>query len=211
MSPTDFEIFAPEFDKRDDCVDVTFCDGTAETYDMLIGADVDSINMGIYMCKTLRISNTNKLITLYVATGKRMLMTHIQSYTKYKFTWASAAHEKELGGVRAQDVDAQKAFFGGLFQNAGLRAEELVGSIHKATDFYVSSTHMICSGMWSANRVVLVGDAGYLPTPLSGFGTSVAPIGATMLAGEIAKYGLEQLPKAPEAYEKSFRPYVEKS
>ncbi|PMB64365.1 hypothetical protein BM221_009753 [Beauveria bassiana] len=83
MPPTDFEIFVSEFDKRDDCVDVTFCDGT--------------------------------------------------------FTWASAAHEKELDSVRAKDVDAQKAFCGRLFQNAGLRAEELVESMHKAIDFFASS------------------------------------------------------------------------
>ncbi|KAM3538063.1 hypothetical protein ARSEF1564_009031 [Beauveria bassiana] len=58
---------------------------------------------------------------------------------KIKFTWASATHEKELDSVRAKDVDAQKAFCGRLFQNAGLRAEELVESMHKAIDFFASS------------------------------------------------------------------------
>ncbi|PQK15559.1 hypothetical protein BB8028_0005g10710 [Beauveria bassiana] len=129
MPPTDFETFVSEFDKRDDCVVVTFCDGTAETYDMLID---DSTNMGVYMCfsKTLRIPNTNKRITLYIATGQRMLMTHIHSDTKYKFTWTSAAHEKELDSVRAQDVDAQKALFGRLFQNAGLTLCVLASITH---------------------------------------------------------------------------------
>ncbi|KAM3477472.1 hypothetical protein MY8738_006446 [Beauveria namnaoensis] len=102
MSPTDFEIFVSEFDKRDDCVVVTFCDGTAETYDMHIGADGQDA-------------------------------THPKHKQAIKFTWAPAAHEKELDSVRAKDVDAQKAFFGTLFQNAGLRAEELI-EVHTQGD-----------------------------------------------------------------------------
>ncbi|KAM3538053.1 hypothetical protein ARSEF1564_009021 [Beauveria bassiana] len=137
MPPTDFEMFVSEFDKRDDCVDVTFCDGTVETYDMLIGADGqekeadDSTNMGIYMCfsKTLRIPNTNKLFALYIATGQQMLMTHIHSDTK----------DQVHMGVRDPREGAGQSFCGRLFQNAGLRAEELVESMHKAIDFFASS------------------------------------------------------------------------
>ncbi len=40
---------------------------------------------------------------------------------------------------------------------------------------------------WSAGRVVLLGDAGYCPSPLTGMGTSLALVGAYVLAGELAR------------------------
>jgi len=39
---------------------------------------------------------------------------------------------------------------------------------------------------WAKGRVALVGDAGYCCSPLSGQGTSVALLGAYILAGELA-------------------------
>jgi 2-polyprenyl-6-methoxyphenol hydroxylase-like FAD-dependent oxidoreductase len=39
---------------------------------------------------------------------------------------------------------------------------------------------------WSSGRVVLVGDAAYGSSPMSGVGTSLALVGAYVLAGELA-------------------------
>ncbi|ATY62733.1 FAD dependent oxidoreductase [Cordyceps militaris] len=224
-----FGLSVAAFDNREDCVVVTLSDGTVETYDLLIAADGqgsrirkmllqsagqptdDAVNMGVYLCffKTPRIKETEKLTTLFIATRQRMLMTREPAEGAGQVYMAVRGHPAELDRVLAQDVEAQKQFFAELFQDAGWRAEELVASMRKAEDFYASSTHMIRSSVWSANRVVLVGDAGYSPTPLTGMGTSVALIGATMLAGEIAKHGPGNLPAALEAYEWTFRPYVD--
>ena len=38
---------------------------------------------------------------------------------------------------------------------------------------------------WTSGRVALVGDAGYCASPLSGMGTSLALVGAYLLAGEL--------------------------
>jgi 2-polyprenyl-6-methoxyphenol hydroxylase-like FAD-dependent oxidoreductase len=54
---------------------------------------------------------------------------------------------------------------------------------------------------WSQGRVVLVGDAGYCASPMSGQGTSLALIGAYVLAGELAA--------ASGAYQTAFRQYEE--
>ncbi|XWW94187.1 hypothetical protein V2A60_002129 [Cordyceps javanica] len=224
-----FDLSISEFDNREDCVVVTFSDGSVETYDLLIGADGqgsrirkmllksegkeadDSVNMGVYLCffKTPRIPDTEKMTTLYIATRQRMMMTRVHSEAEGQVYMAVRGHAAELDSVLAKDVETQKEFFSRLFKDAGWRAEELVESMNKSTDFYASSTHMIRSSLWSRNRVVLVGDAGYSPTPLTGMGTSVALIGATILAGEIGKHGAENLSRAFEAYEKTFRPYVD--
>jgi 2-polyprenyl-6-methoxyphenol hydroxylase-like FAD-dependent oxidoreductase len=52
-------------------------------------------------------------------------------------------------------------------------------------DFYFDSASQVHLDNWSAGRVALVGDAAHSPSPLSGQGTSLAMVGAYVLAGEL--------------------------
>jgi len=61
---------------------------------------------------------------------------------------------------------------------------------------------------WSSGRVTVVGDAGYAPSPFTGMGTSLAFIGAYILAGEISQQP-NNIPAALESYERVLRPYIE--
>ena len=61
---------------------------------------------------------------------------------------------------------------------------------------------------WSTGRVTVVGDAGYAPSPFTGMGTSIAFIGAYVLAGEISRQP-NNIQAALESYERVLRPYVE--
>ena len=63
---------------------------------------------------------------------------------------------------------------------------------------------------WSTTRgrVTVVGDAGYAPSPFSGMGTSLAFIGAYILAGEVSRQPTN-IPAALESYEHVLRSYVE--
>jgi 2-polyprenyl-6-methoxyphenol hydroxylase-like FAD-dependent oxidoreductase len=60
---------------------------------------------------------------------------------------------------------------------------------------------------WSSGRVVLLGDAGYCPSPLTGLGTSLALVGAYVLAGELAAADRDHR-TAFARYEQIMRPYV---
>jgi 2-polyprenyl-6-methoxyphenol hydroxylase-like FAD-dependent oxidoreductase len=69
---------------------------------------------------------------------------------------------------------------------------------------------------WSHGRAVLLGDAGYGPSPLTGMGTSLAPVGAYILAGELAVSNdrsevrkQDPIQAAFNRYETRLRPYVE--
>jgi 2-polyprenyl-6-methoxyphenol hydroxylase-like FAD-dependent oxidoreductase len=55
--------------------------------------------------------------------------------------------------------------------------------------------------------VVLLGDAAWSPTPLTGLGTSLAVVGAYVLAGELAAAGGDPA-VAFRRYEQLLRPYV---
>ena len=57
-------------------------------------------------------------------------------------------------------------------------------------------------------RVVLVGDAAYRVSPMSGQGTSIALIGAYVLAGELAT-APGAYPTAFAEFEKVMRPFIE--
>ena len=69
----------------------------------------------------------------------------------------------------------------------------------------VSQVHM--PGCWSSGRVVLCGDAAHATSFLSGQGSSLALIGAYILAGELASHADPQ--DAFLSYEKICRPFME--
>jgi 2-polyprenyl-6-methoxyphenol hydroxylase-like FAD-dependent oxidoreductase len=65
----------------------------------------------------------------------------------------------------------------------------------------------------SQGRVTLVGDAGYCASPLSGMGTSLALVGAYVLAGELGPAGsldAQRIQAALLRYEAVMRPYIDR-
>lgn len=78
-----------------------------------------------------------------------------------------------------------------------------------AHDFYFTRIVQIKLDSWHQGRVALVGDAGYAPSPLTGQGTTLAILGAYVLAGELVSN-----PDDPAAafveYEKKLQKYVER-
>ena len=64
---------------------------------------------------------------------------------------------------------------------------QLLQYMRDAPDFYFDEMAQIVMDHWSIGRVALVGDAAYCCSPLSGQGTSVALLGAYILAGELKR------------------------
>jgi 2-polyprenyl-6-methoxyphenol hydroxylase-like FAD-dependent oxidoreductase len=65
----------------------------------------------------------------------------------------------------------------------------------------------------SQGRVTLVGDAGYCASPLSGMGTSLALVGAYVLAGELGPadaLDVNKIKAALTRYESVMRPYIDR-
>ncbi|AEW97877.1 MULTISPECIES: FAD-dependent monooxygenase [Streptomycetaceae] len=76
-----------------------------------------------------------------------------------------------------------------------------------AEDFHFDAMAQIRMDRWSDGRVTLLGDAGYCGSPLSGQGTSMAMVGAYVLAGELKAAGGDHH-RAFAAYEAELRDYV---
>ncbi|VBA58510.1 FAD-dependent urate hydroxylase [Mycobacterium attenuatum] len=64
-----------------------------------------------------------------------------------------------------------------------------LGELDRTPSFYFDSITQLQLDSWSRGRVTLVGDAGYCPGPAVGGSTSIAVLGAYILAGELARSG----------------------
>ncbi|KAA9374401.1 FAD-binding monooxygenase [Microbispora cellulosiformans] len=105
-----------------------------------------------------------------------------------------------------RDVAAQKQIIADRFAGAGWETPRLLAAMAGAPDFFFDPMGQVCLDRWSRGRVALLGDAGYCATPLTGLGTSLALVGAYVLAGELAATGDHRA--ALRRYEQVMRPYV---
>jgi 2-polyprenyl-6-methoxyphenol hydroxylase-like FAD-dependent oxidoreductase len=110
--------------------------------------------------------------------------------------------------VDPRDVTGQRAIVAAAFDGGGWEVPRLVAAMRSADDFYFDTVSQIRMPQWSTGRVALVGDAAYAPAFLSGQGTSLALIGAYVLAGELAAADGDPAVAFP-AYERTLRPTVE--
>ncbi|SDG24649.1 2-polyprenyl-6-methoxyphenol hydroxylase [Lentzea fradiae] len=103
-----------------------------------------------------------------------------------------------------RDADAQRRLLAEKFESAGWVWPTALKHMWEAPDFHFDSMSQIRMDSWSSGNVVLLGDAGYCGSPLSGQGTSMALVGAYVLAGELAKDPAGGFRR----YEEVLRPYV---
>jgi len=106
-----------------------------------------------------------------------------------------------------RDTAQQRSLVAQRFADVRWEVPRLLTAMHNASDFFFDSVGQVRLDRWSRGRVVLLGDAGYCPTPLTGLGTSLALVGAYVLAGELAA-GRGDHRTAFTNYDRVMRPYV---
>ncbi|WP_208545639.1 FAD-dependent monooxygenase [Paraburkholderia hospita] len=106
-----------------------------------------------------------------------------------------------------RDIDAQKRLVAERFAGAGWEFPQLLAHMQDAPDFYFDATNQIRMEDWSRGRVVLVGDAGYSVSPATGQGTTVAMVGAYVLAGELASH-TSAMVAGIDRYQHELRDYI---
>jgi 2-polyprenyl-6-methoxyphenol hydroxylase-like FAD-dependent oxidoreductase len=86
------------------------------------------------------------------------------------------------------DVAAQKSVLGrqALCASAG-DIPRLIEAMLEAKDFYFGALARVRMESWSKGCVTLAGDAAYCPSPFTGQGTSLALVGAFVLAKELVR------------------------
>lgn len=109
-----------------------------------------------------------------------------------------------------RDVPRQKELLLAAFAGMHPQVDAWLGELADTPAFYFDSVTQLRMDSWSRGRVTLVGDAGYCPGPAVGGSTSLAVLGAYVLAGELATAGGDH-ERAFEAYEREMAEIVRKS
>lgn len=113
-----------------------------------------------------------------------------------------------------RDTAAQFAELERRMAGDGWVRPQLLEYMRAAPDFYFDEMSQIKMDRWSRGRVALVGDAGYCCSPLSGQGTSVALLGAYILAGELKAASQDEMVDHEAgfaSYHREFSDYVKRN
>jgi 2-polyprenyl-6-methoxyphenol hydroxylase-like FAD-dependent oxidoreductase len=183
--------------------EVTFASGKVLSFDFVVGADGLHSNvravafgdesqfvqhMGYYIAiftlpDFLHLGNAGKY---YVEIGRRVgcFGTPIDGKAKASFYFAS----KNLDYDR-RDIAMQKNLLRETFAGMKWETQRMLEMLDAAPDFYFDSLSQVKMRALSKGRVVLLGDAAYCPSPMAGMGTSLAMVGAYVLAGELKVAG----------------------
>lgn len=102
----------------------------------------------------------------------------------------------------------QKEAFAELYSGLGWESPRVMKHMMNSENFYSDELVQVKLPKWHRDRVVLLGDAAWAPTPFTGEGNQLAIIGAWVLAQEMAR---SRTTAAFEAYEDRLRSYVEEA
>ncbi|MFZ2527345.1 MAG: FAD-dependent monooxygenase [Rhodococcus sp. (in: high G+C Gram-positive bacteria)] len=207
-----------------DAVTATLSDGTTRTVDLVVGADgphsavrrmafgpeerfVRPVGGYTAWFTAPSAVGTDGWYEMFQAPGG--LVASIRPDRDPATMKASLAFASKPLVYDRDDLDAQRRLIAERFAGAGWHVPVLVDAARAADDFYLDAIVQVHMDHWSRDRVVLVGDAGYCPCPLTGMGTSLALVGAYVLAGELADAHGDHR-RAFERYETTMRPYVKR-
>ncbi|WP_399894620.1 FAD-dependent monooxygenase [Streptomyces sp. BBFR51] len=108
-----------------------------------------------------------------------------------------------------RDPRAQRDLVAARFPEQVWHVPRLVEGMREADDLFFDVVSQIHMRTWSHGRVVLAGDAAHATSFISGQGSSVALVGAYVLAGELATHADHT--EAFAAYERRIRPFAERN
>ncbi|TQV93146.1 alkaline phosphatase [Cordyceps javanica] len=215
---------------KTDKVEVTLSDGSKETYDLLIAADGQGSRirkhmffyrpeedqsrwLGVFSAYyTLpRRDYDTSFCRMYHATERRLAMTRWHKQDMGQVYLMAMSNTERFRRALDRDVASQKDAFAAVFRGMGWQEERILHALTDAEDFYADEMLQRRSTMWSDGRVVLLGDSAYCASPIAGVGSSMALIGAYVLAGELAIHGDKDVGAALASYRGVMQPLAEQS
>lgn len=199
---------------------VTFASGRVRDFDLVVGADGQhSTTRRIVFGDEAQF--TRKLgayLAIFSLPNELRLEDHAMLYN---LPGQAVAYYTTVGNGRAKalliyrsdeptpDLRDDASLKNGLrarFARAGWETPRFLDAMDSSPDFYFDEIAQIHLPRWSKGSVVLLGDAAHGPSPLSGQGTSLAIVGARVLADELAARA--DPAAAFTSYEERMRPFV---
>ncbi|KAK7735648.1 hypothetical protein SLS53_007388 [Cytospora paraplurivora] len=230
-----------EVNQRGDGVRVRFSDGGEADFDLVVGADGQNsrtrrrtwgpdaedpfhfLNLYLaYFTVPNMADQDPKVFRWLLLPGRRGVMTRNDN-PKTQQVYLAHLHQNNTeleASLQTGDVRKQKEVWAELLHDAEWEVPRFLDAMLNdplADDFFFQKIGQVRLDKWYRGRVVLVGDAAYCPSPLTGKGTSLGILGAYVLAGELSKHlgnGADQgeaIDAALASYDRVFRPCVEKA
>jgi 2-polyprenyl-6-methoxyphenol hydroxylase-like FAD-dependent oxidoreductase len=188
-------------DEDADGVDVTFRSGLRRRFDLVIGADglhsrtralafgpeeqfhryLGYCFAGFTMPNPLGLSHEG---VMWNAPGRAAALYAVGDHPQVHGFLNFALPEPPFAAFR--DPAAQRELVAAVFADDGWEVPDMVRAMRTADDLFFDVISQIRMPAWSRGRVALVGDAAYAPSFLTGQGSSLALVGAYMLAGALA-------------------------
>lgn len=205
-----------------DKVMVTFEDGKEESFDLLVGADglksnvrekvydpekIEKRFLDYYVCALEHHIpiNIDKGEVLSMLCPKRQIMTYDTGNGISNSLLVFKSPMLEHLSIK-KEVEILKNEFAGF---ASPVPEIIKEASKKKELFFDQVTQIRIHDKWHKNRVVLIGDAAFCITLLSGQGSSMAMTAAYVLSEQLDKHKNDH-ETAFEEYEKLLRPMIEK-
>ena len=153
---------------------------------LVFGDDSESLrDLGMYLCvfSVPNVLDLDRMEMQYSERGRvaAIWATRDDPQAKATFGFATRGAKVDLRN-RAEQEAAVRAAYDGV----GWEVPRLLDEMSRATDWYFDIAAQIVLPSWSSGRVALAGDAGYCASPMSGQGSSLAILGAYVVAGELA-------------------------
>ncbi|MFF8035589.1 FAD-dependent monooxygenase [Streptomyces sp. NPDC016626] len=189
-------------DQYDHGVDVTFRGGGRRSFDMVFGADglhsrtrellfgpeekfhryLGYCFAGFTMRNTFGLSHE---IMMWNTPGRAAALYAVEDSATVHAFLNFARPEPPFDAFRKPE--AKRDLVAAVFADAGWEVPGMIAAMRDANDLFVDVVSQIRMPRWSSGRVALVGDAAYAPSFLTGQGSSLALVGAYMLAGSLAR------------------------
>jgi len=205
----------------DEGVKISFEQSEPQTFDLVVGADglhstvralafgpessyVRHLGAYVSIFTTPTHLNLDGWELLYNVPGKTAGLYPTRNNTEAKAVLFFASPPLHYD---RRDTAQQQKLLAEAFVGVGWEVPRLLEAMWRAPDFYFDSVSQVQMDRWSTGRVALVGDAGYCVSPMAGLGTSLALVGAYVLAGELATADGDYT-NAFARYEQAMREYV---
>ncbi|GHE12772.1 FAD-dependent monooxygenase [Streptomyces alanosinicus] len=209
-------------DQDEDGVRVAFEHGRPRTFDLVVGADglhsaVRRLSFGPeerftrHLGTHLAIFSSDNFLALddwqlWLRDGEAGYGVYpVRDNSELRISFGFAAGPLPAGH---RGVEQDRRFVADRMAMLRWETPRLLKALREADDFYFDAMTQVRMDHWWNGRTVLLGDAGYCASPLSGQGTSLALVGAYVLADALRRAGADHR-AAFARYEKRMRPFVE--
>ncbi|HMI84984.1 MAG TPA: FAD-dependent monooxygenase [Polyangiaceae bacterium] len=194
-----FDDHVTAIEERDEAVIASFASGETKSYDYVVGADglhskTRSLVFGadddvlqhhgyrIASFATENLLRTTTGAVMYTVPGRAACVSALDRHRGR----ALLVYAGDPLGPERRDLDGQRRAIREIYRDVGWEIPRVLDALDAARDLYVDAIASVHVSRYHRGRVVLLGDAAWGGT-LGGQGTSLAIVGAWVLAGELTR------------------------